>query len=268
MDNINLVNFSFQDRPLRVIEVGGEPWFVAKDVAGALGYIWQPNLVSHVPDEWKGINPINTPGGKQDILCLSEPGLYFFLGRSDKPLALPYQKWIAGDVVPSIRKKGVYAVPGKDQEEQDAWKKNFPYPFLLQENADRKMREMRLGMAKGVVSAKEYRRVVLGDFSRPFKPDTSVVAFVENNLEITGNEKDFAPVEEVYRRYELQAVNGMSRNTLTRKIRNNYPALGYKQKKIDGYPVLVFFGCKMLNAPAPAMAVDPEPVPKGAKEFL
>jgi hypothetical protein len=136
-------------------------------------------------------------------------------------------------------------------ELSDEWKKNFPYPFLLLEDAAVKMREMRLGIDKGVVSAKEYRRVVLGDFSRPYKPDTSVVSFIENNLKITGNEKDFVPVEELYRCYELQAVNGLSRNTLTRQIRNLYPALIYKQKKIDGYPVLVFFGCKLLNTPAP-----------------
>lgn len=50
------------------------------------------------------------------MLCLSEQGLYFFLGRSDKPKALPYQKWIAGEVVPSIRKHGAYLTPAKLEE--------------------------------------------------------------------------------------------------------------------------------------------------------
>ena len=44
--------------------------------------------------------------------CLSEPGLYFFLGRSDKPKALPFQKWVAGEVIPTIRKTGEYKMPG------------------------------------------------------------------------------------------------------------------------------------------------------------
>lgn len=43
------------------------------------------------------------------MLIISEQGLYFFLGRSDKPVALPFQKWLAGDVIPSIRKHGLYA---------------------------------------------------------------------------------------------------------------------------------------------------------------
>ena len=44
------------------------------------------------------------------MLCLSEQGVYFFLGRSDKPRALPYQMWIAGEVVPSIRETGSYSI--------------------------------------------------------------------------------------------------------------------------------------------------------------
>ena len=95
---------------VRVIMKDGEPWFVAKDVAQALGYAStnMTTVFQAVPEEWKGSNPIATPGGMQDMLIISEQGLYFFLGRSDKPKALPYQMWVAGDVVPTIRKTGGY----------------------------------------------------------------------------------------------------------------------------------------------------------------
>lgn len=96
---------------VRVVEREGEPWFVAKDVCEALGYTWSGSRVSHVPDEWKGVTSVVTPGGEQEILCLSEQGLYFFLGRSDKPAAFPFQKWLAGEVIPSIRRHGMYATP-------------------------------------------------------------------------------------------------------------------------------------------------------------
>lgn len=94
---------------VRIVMRNGEPWFVARDVAEALGYTWSGSRFSHVPEEWKGMTSVVTPGGEQEMLIISEPGLYFFLARSDKPTALPFQKWLAGDVVPSIRKHGIYA---------------------------------------------------------------------------------------------------------------------------------------------------------------
>lgn len=99
---------------VRIVERNDEPWFVAKDVLKALGYAEDYNpsrALQAVPEEWKGVQPIHTPGGMQEMLIISEQGLYFFLGRSDKPVALPFQKWLAGDVIPSIRKHGLYARP-------------------------------------------------------------------------------------------------------------------------------------------------------------
>ena len=79
---------------VRVVEREGEPWFVAKDVAKALGYAStnMTTVFQAVPEEWKGSNPIATPGGEQEMLILSEQGLYFFLGRSDKPRWKPGPK--------------------------------------------------------------------------------------------------------------------------------------------------------------------------------
>lgn len=108
----NIIPFQFENSEIRTtLDLNGEPLFVAKDVAEALGYNWDRNLTKHVPDEWKGVNPIHTPGGTQQMAVLTEQGLYFFLGRSDKPKALPFQKWLAGEVVPSIRKTGHYGDP-------------------------------------------------------------------------------------------------------------------------------------------------------------
>lgn len=86
-------------------------WFCGKDTLSALDYAIYNDTSKHmgaVPDEWKGMKPIPTPGGTQEMLCITEQGLYFFLGRSDKPKALPYQKWVAGEIMPSIRRSGGY----------------------------------------------------------------------------------------------------------------------------------------------------------------
>jgi anti-repressor protein len=115
----NLQVFDFEGKQTRVVEINGEPWWVAKDVARALGYSESTGisrLFEIVPSEWKGVYPINTLGGIQDMTCLSEQGIYFFLGRSDKPKALPYQKFVAGEIMPSIRKHGAYMTPEKIEE--------------------------------------------------------------------------------------------------------------------------------------------------------
>lgn len=93
-------------------EPDGTIWVVAKDVAVALEYAEASNtsrLFASVPNNWKGVKPIHTPGGVQEMLVLYEQGLYFFLARSDKPKAIPFQMWLANDVVPSIRKTGFYS---------------------------------------------------------------------------------------------------------------------------------------------------------------
>ena len=106
-------SFEFTSSAVRVVDLDGEPWFVVKDVLLALEYAEDYNpsrAVDRVPDEWKGVHPLHTLGGAQDMLTLSESGLYFFVGRSDKPKALPFQKWLAGEVLPALRKRGFYGL--------------------------------------------------------------------------------------------------------------------------------------------------------------
>ncbi len=115
----SLLPFSFEGRSLRVLrDETGEPLFVAKDVAVALGYDWNgASRVAHVPDEWKRVTSVVTlRGDEQNMVCLTEQGLYFFLGRSDKPKALPFQKWLAGEVLPAIRRTGRYVAPSAQAE--------------------------------------------------------------------------------------------------------------------------------------------------------
>lgn len=133
----DLIPFSFESRDIRVVsDDSGEPWFVAKDVMLALEYSDTSNItkaVNHVPEEWKGREPIPTPGGTQQMAVLAEQGLYFFIARSDKPKALPFQKWIAGEVIPSIRKTGGYSV-GMPQD----------YPSALRALADEAERRQQI----------------------------------------------------------------------------------------------------------------------------
>ena len=118
MPDTTLPLFEFEGQPLRVhLDDAGEPWFVAKDVLKTLGYAGDYNpsrALQAVPREWKGVQRMHTLGGAQDMLTLSEPGLYFFVARSDKPRALPFQKWLAGEVLPSLRRLGRYEMPSRN----------------------------------------------------------------------------------------------------------------------------------------------------------
>ena len=117
MPDAALPLFEFEGQPLRVhLDAAGEPWFVAKDVALALGYQWNGSArIAHVPEEWKRVTSVVTlRGDAQNMQLLSEPGLYFFVARSDKPRALPFQKSLAGEVLPSLRRLGRYEMPGRN----------------------------------------------------------------------------------------------------------------------------------------------------------
>jgi prophage antirepressor-like protein len=102
--------FNFEGTQVRVsMDEKGEPWFVAKDVVAVLGSEWSGAAVQSVPERWKGVISVITPGGNQSVVALSESGLNFYVMRSDKPKALPFQEWLAGEVLPSIRKTGSYS---------------------------------------------------------------------------------------------------------------------------------------------------------------
>ena len=65
--------------------------------------------LSYLDDDEKDIISNDTPGGKQEMSIISEPGLYSLIFRSRKPEAKAFKRWIIHEVVPSIRKRGLYA---------------------------------------------------------------------------------------------------------------------------------------------------------------
>lgn len=98
---------------VRTIEKDGEPWFVGKDVAAALGYKDTVNaLKSHVDAEDKGRGwQITTPSGTQEMTIINESGLYSLVLSSKLPGAKQFKRWITSEVIPSIRKHGAYMTP-------------------------------------------------------------------------------------------------------------------------------------------------------------
>lgn len=95
---------------IRTIEKDGEPWFVGKDVAAALGYTNARNAVpAHVDDEDKLRTQIEYAGQKRDITIINESGLYSLVLSSKLPTAKKFKRWVTSEVIPSIRKTGSYS---------------------------------------------------------------------------------------------------------------------------------------------------------------
>lgn len=108
--------FNFQDQPVRVVMISGEPWWVAADVCKVLGIRNVADAVNRLDQKGVALNDTLTSGGYQKLTIANEPNLYRLIFRSNKPQAKDFQDWVFGEVIPSIRKTGSYSTgPARKQ---------------------------------------------------------------------------------------------------------------------------------------------------------
>lgn len=94
----------------------GEPWFVGKDVATALGYSNSSDaILKHVDNEDRLESRIAISGQKRKVIFINESGLYSLILSSKLPSAKRFKRWVTSEVLPQIRKTGGY-VPTYDEE--------------------------------------------------------------------------------------------------------------------------------------------------------
>lgn len=97
---------------VRIVTIDGEPYFVGKDVAAALGYEKERNaLQKHVDADDALKRGVLTNGGMQEMTVINESGLYSLIFGSKLDSAKKFKKWVTSEVLPSIRKTGGYGVP-------------------------------------------------------------------------------------------------------------------------------------------------------------
>lgn len=97
---------------VRTVEIDGEPWLVGKDVAQALGYAKPENAIgTHVDSEDKTTTLIQGTGSnyKSKAVIINESGLYSLVLSSKLPTARKFKHWVTSEVLPSIRRHGLYA---------------------------------------------------------------------------------------------------------------------------------------------------------------
>lgn len=95
---------------VRTASIDGEPWFVAADVCKALDIKNNRMAIARLDDDEKDVSLIDTVGGHQKMVIVNEPGLYTLVLGSRKPEAKRFKKWIAHEVIPTIRKTGSYSM--------------------------------------------------------------------------------------------------------------------------------------------------------------
>lgn len=117
MNEVKIFN-SKEFGDVRTVTIDGEPWFVGKDVAEALGYSNSRDaLTKHVCSEDKGVAECDTLGGKQKLGIINESGLYALIFGSKLESAQRFKHWVTSEVLPAIRKTGDYQMQAPQGKE-------------------------------------------------------------------------------------------------------------------------------------------------------
>lgn len=191
---------------VRTVTIDNEPWFVGKDVATALGYSnSRKALADHVQEDDKGVTKCDTLGGKQDLTIINESGLYTLIFGSKLESAKRFKHWVTSDVLPSIRKHGVYAVDELINNPEMAIKaftalkeEREKNKVLIADNQRMKPKEI---FADAVASSKT--SILIGDLAKILK---------QNGIE-TGQKRLF----EQLRQEGYLMKSGVSKNMPTQK---------------------------------------------------
>lgn len=111
--------FEYQQKQVRTLFISGQVWFVARDVCDILDIGSTSQAVngrsdrpdSGLDEDEKGVATVTTPQGPQEMLIVNESGLYALVWNSRKPEAKTFKRWVRREVLPQIRKTGVYVQP-------------------------------------------------------------------------------------------------------------------------------------------------------------
>jgi anti-repressor protein len=121
MNNIQI--FNYENNEIRTVMVNDEPWWVGKDICLTFGDTNYRRSLLKIDNDEKGVSQITTLGGKQNMTVINESGLYSLLFAMEPQKAnidsslveerirklKRFKRWVTHDVLPSIRKNGMYA---------------------------------------------------------------------------------------------------------------------------------------------------------------
>lgn len=176
MNNLQIFN-SPDFGQIRTIQQNEEPWFVGKDVAAALGYSNPQKAVrEHVRDTHKGVNEMDTPGGKQQLTIIDEAGLYSLIMRAKTDKAEAFQEWVTSEVIPAIRKTGGYIAGSENMTDAEIMAKAVLVAQSTIRQRDQRIKELESDVAAAkpkvlfadAVSASD-STILIGDLAKILK---------------------------------------------------------------------------------------------------
>ena len=112
--------FSFKEQDVRVVEVNGEPWWVAKDVCDVLGLANPSESLKALDEDELTSETLRSGGQGREMNLISESGLYTLILRSNKAEARPFRRWVTHEVLPSLRRNGFYAAGQEGRQDKSA----------------------------------------------------------------------------------------------------------------------------------------------------
>jgi hypothetical protein len=103
-----LISYQFDEEPVRIVIIAGDPWFVANDLAKVLGYTQGHHMLRMLDEDEMGTHILSTLGGHQEMNIVSESGMYAAVLKSRREEAKRFRKWVTSEVLPALRKTGSY----------------------------------------------------------------------------------------------------------------------------------------------------------------
>ena len=179
---------------VRTVEIGGEPWFVGKDVAEILGYT-NPNeaIQDHVDDDEKlnskMLSSVKIDLGQRGGWLINESGLYSLILSSKLPNAKAFKKWVTSEVLPSIRKHGGYISGQAEMSPEELMAKALQVAKKTLEE-----REARIGVLAAENSALTVEKQILqpkADYFDELVDRNLLTNFRETAKQINAKQKDF-----------------------------------------------------------------------------
>ena len=116
--------FSYEGNEVRTVKKGSDILWILKDVCGILGIEKYRDAAARLDDDEREPVLVDTLGGRQEMIAVTESGLYSIILLSRKPEAKKFKRWVTHEVLPTIRKHGAYVTPAKLEElmnDPDSW---------------------------------------------------------------------------------------------------------------------------------------------------